>query len=198
LAPLVFTLLPLTAWQGQAASPVAAKASAATSGSDTASSRQTGDVGAQHRQLAQLAGKWKVTQSLWTPDSPNPRIDTGSATYTLVLGGRHLRQELHIDSAGAPFDALGYIGYDNSSGRYFSTWMDVNFTGLIIAYGDYDPARQTYTFTGTLPGPASGEAGIPMRAQMQVEDTDHFTYDFYERRGGKEALAVRLHYVRKE
>jgi hypothetical protein len=151
----------------------------------------------QHRQLAQLAGAWNVTQSLWMGDDPQPTIDTGIATYTAVLGGRHLRQDLHIDSADKTFDALGYIGYDNASGKYFSTWMDVNFTGLILAYGDYDAARRAYSFTGTLPA-RPGDAGVPMRAELRVEDADHFTYDFYERRGDVEALAVRLQYVRRK
>ena len=78
----------------------------------------------------------------------------------MVLGGRHLRQDLWIDSADKPFEALGYIGYDNLAGRYYSSWRDINFTGVIMAQGDYDAASRTYTFLGTLPGPAASEPGV--------------------------------------
>jgi hypothetical protein len=115
----------------------------------------------------------------------------------MVLGGRHLRQDLRIDSAVKPFEALGYIGYDNLAGRYYSSWMDINFTGVIMAYGDYDAASHTYTFLGTLPGPAASEP-VPLRGELKVVDANHFVYDFYERHDGTEALAVRLDYLRQD
>ena len=37
---------------------------------------------------------------------------------------------------------------------------------------------------------------MPLREVMHLIDADHFTYDYYEARDGKEALAVRLEYSR--
>jgi hypothetical protein len=189
--------LVLLGWQGGAVPATANKAADTPAESAAATPEKAGMIGPQHRQLAALVGEWQVTQSFWTTGNPDPKIDTGHASYATVLGGRHLRQDLNIDSAGKVFEALGYIGYDNAEGRYYSSWMDVNFTGVIMAYGDYDAARHTYTFTGTLPGPASGDAAIPLRAELQVKDANHLTYDFYERHGDKETLAVRLEYARQ-
>jgi hypothetical protein len=31
---------------------------------------------------------------------------------------------------------------------------------------------------------------------MRIQDADHFSYEYYERHGGKETLAVRLDYTR--
>jgi hypothetical protein len=45
-----------------------------------------------------------------------------------------------------------------------------------------DPARN-----GTL---------SPLRELMRIEDADHFSYEYYERHGGKEMLAIRLDYTR--
>lgn len=194
LASLIALLLPLTAWQAQAASTPPTKAT--TTAADAAAFEKAGVVGLQHQRLAELVGTWKVTQSFWTSGNLTPKIDTGSATYAMVLGGRHLRQDLQINSADKAFEALGYIGFDNMTGRYYSSWMDINFTGMIIAYGDYDATAHTYTFMGTLPGPAAGEA-VPLRAELKVVDANHFIYDFYERHAGIEALAVRLEYTRQ-
>lgn len=144
----------------------------------------------QHQALAGLSGTWTVRQSLWIDGVP--KIDNGTAQLTVVLN-RQLQQSLHI-SDGTGFEGLGYIGYDNASGRYFSTWMDVNFPGLVVAYGDYDAASHTYVLRGTMSSP--GGADVPVREVMTVSDPRHFTYDYYETRDGKEQLTVELDYSR--
>lgn len=155
-----------------------------------------GPAGPGLGRLAALAGRWTVRQSMWTdPDGP-PAIDHGTATFTPVLGGRHLRQELRIGAAAAPFEGLGYLGYDDATGTYDSLWMDVNFAGVILAHGSYDAARQAYTFIGAVPDPQHRGATRPLREVMRVRDADHFSFDYYERRGARERLAVRLEYAR--
>ena len=156
----------------------------------------SGAPGPQHRALAELAGPWAVVQTLWSAPGRPPAVDRGSATIVPVLGGRHLRQDLRIDAPGAPFEGLGYLGYDNASGRYESSWMDTNFTGMIIARGDYDAATRTWTFIGAGPDPARPGATSPLREVTQLRDRDHFSYAYYERHDGKEMLAVRLEYAR--
>jgi len=151
---------------------------------------------AEHAALARLAGHWSVKQSYWTsPDKP-PVLDQGEADLAMVLDGRHLRQTLRIAAKDKPFEGLGYIGYDTAARTFFSTWMDVNFTGLIVAKGGYDAASGLYTFVGVTPDFDHPGATIPLREVMTVVDRDHFTYDYYETRGGREAQAVRLEYSR--
>lgn len=157
----------------------------------------TNAIDPQHAQLATLAGHWTVRQSMWTDPKAAPVIDHGTATYTMVLGDHHLRQNLHIAS-GKPFEGLGYIGYDNATGTYYSSWMDTNFTGMILAHGDYDAARRTYTFTGKMAGAGKDGASIPVREVMRVTDSNHFVYEYYENHDGKEALAIRLQYTRAD
>jgi hypothetical protein len=143
------------------------------------------ELGPEHQRLASFAGRWSVKQSMWAGQKNPPKIDMGSATYTLVLGGRHLRQDLHIDSPTQPFDGLGYIGFDDVTGTHYSTWMDVNFTGIIVANGNYDAANKTYTFRAEK-----------LREVLHVVDDDHFRFEYFETRDGKESLAVRLEYTR--
>jgi hypothetical protein len=157
---------------------------------------KAGAVGTQHQRLAEIAGNWAVTQYMWTAPNSAPKVDNGSATYAMVLGGRHLRQILRINSMDKAFEALGYIGYDNVAGDYYSSWMDINFTGMILAHGEYDAASKAYTFNGSMADPANGGAALPLRAVLRTADRNHLTYDFYETRNGTEALAVRLEYTR--
>lgn len=149
------------------------------------------------QRLNALAGHWTVRQSMWTDPAKPPAIDQGEATLTAVLGGRHLRQDLRIDSPTGAFRGLGYLGYDLATRRYDSLWMDVNFTGMILAHGTYDPSRHTYELTGAMPDPHHAGATLPLREVMRVPDADHFTYEYYERHDGREMLAVRLEYTRE-
>jgi hypothetical protein len=112
-----------------------------------------------------------------------------------VLGSRDLRQELHIASS-KPFEGLGYIGRDAVTGRYFSSWMDTNFSGMILAHGSYDAASRTYTFAGEMAG--NDGVPVPVREVMRIADSGHFVHEYYETRNGKEALAVSLQYTRMD
>jgi hypothetical protein len=152
-------------------------------------------VATPQARLAALAGQWSVRQSLWLDPGSAPVVDHGTATWTMVLGGRHLRQNLRIASR-QPFEGLGYIGYDDAVGRYDSSWMDTNFTGMIVAHGDYDAASRSYTFVGAMTG-KDGQP-VPMREVMHVDDHDHFVCRYYEIRHGREALVVSLEYTRSE
>lgn len=153
---------------------------------------------AEHARLATLAGRWNVTQSMWASPGKAPQVDRGNAVVTPVLNGSRLRQELHIDAPDKPFDGLGYFGYDNARREYYSTWMDINFPGMIVASGDFDAANARYTFRALVADGAKPGAQIPLREVLQVIDTDHFRYEYYEDHGKGEALAVRLDYVRAD
>jgi hypothetical protein len=145
------------------------------------------------RRLDWLAGRWSVRQSFWTDPAKAPAVDTGTAVFARVLEGRHLRQELRIDAA-KPFHGLGYLGYDEAAGRYDSLWMDVNFGGLVLARGDCRADGRSCTFLGAMSG-AHG-ATVPVREVMEATDADHFSYAYYERHDGREALTVKLDYTR--
>ena len=157
---------------------------------------QAAPLDAEHAALARFAGHWSVKQSYWTsPDKP-PAVDRGEADLAMVLDGRHLRQDLRIDGKDKTFQGLGYIGYDTAAKTFFSTWMDVNFTGFIVARGGYDATAGRYTFVGDTPDFDHSGATLPLREVLTRQDDDHFTYDYYETRGGREAQAVRLEYTR--
>jgi hypothetical protein len=174
---LVVAVLPLCA---AAAAPESA--AAATAAHDAPAHR-----------LDWLEGHWSVRQSFWTDPAKAPAIDTGTAVFARVLDGRHLRQELRIDSA-KPFHGLGYLGYDEAAGRYDSLWMDVNFGGLVLAHGGCDASGHACTFRGGMS--ARQGATVPVREVMEVADADHFSYAYYERHAGREALTVKLDYTR--
>jgi hypothetical protein len=72
--------------------------------------------------------------------------------------------------------------------------MDTYFAGIILPHRTYAPASPPYQLVGERP--ATGAAPVPVRELMRITDNDHFVYEYYETRGGKEALAIRLQYTR--
>lgn len=154
--------------------------------------------GEPHKQLATMQGKWNVKQTMWMDPKSEPMVQTGSANNTLTLGGRHLRQDYRGEWMGKPFDGVGYTGYDNVTGKYYSTWMDSGSTGLFVARGDYDPATKTYTFKGEMADAAAGGKMIPIRDVLRVVDNDHHVFEMYETRDGKEARVMELDYTRQK
>lgn len=162
----------------------------------TGSLANAAPLDAEHAALARLTGHWSVKQTLWTTPGAPPAIDQGDADFSMVLEGRHLRQNLRIAAKDKPFQGLGYIGYDTGAKRFFSTWMDVNFTGFVVAEGDYDAAAKRYVFKGTAPNSARPGTTMALREVMSIQDNDHFSYDYFETQDGKETQAVRLEYTR--
>ena len=152
--------------------------------------------GEQHKQLAGMAGKWTTKQSMWMDPKSPPMVQAGTATNTLVLGGRHVRQDFKGEWMGQPFEGVGYSGYDNVTGKYYSTWMDSGSTGLYVSHGDYDPATKTYTYLGEMADPSANGAKIPVRQVVRVVDNDHHVFDMYETRDGKEARVMQIEYTR--
>jgi len=150
------------------------------------------EAGPEYDRLAELAGTWKVKQSLWLPGK-EPMVDPGISVISPVLDKQHFQRTLKINSK-EPFEGIGYMGYDKATSQYYASWMDVSFTGLILSKGGYDPATSTYTLTATVTS-EQGET-FPLREVMKVTDKNHFTYEYYETHGGKESLIVRLEYVR--
>lgn len=148
----------------------------------------------EHERLAALAGTWSVKQFLWLdPAAKAPDIDPGTSVISPVLDDHHFRRTLKINSK-QPFEGVGYMGYDAATSQYYSSWMDVSFTGMILSHGSYDAAASTYTFNTTTTS-EKGET-FPLREVMKVADKNHFTYEYFETHGGKERLVVRLEYSR--
>ena len=152
-----------------------------------------GAVSSEHARLAKLAGLWNVKQSLWVQPG-RPQMDVGTAEFITVLGGRALRQDLRISSA-TPFQGIGFTGYDTLTRTYFTSWMDVNFTDLLVLRGDRDEGTNTWRFSGSMP--AVGGTSIPTRQELHVLDEDRFIVRYFETRQGSEKLVVQLEYSRR-
>lgn len=113
-----------------------------------------GTPGAQHAQLASTAGEYDLAIRNWDAPDATPGEESGTATRRMVLGGRVLVEQVSAQMHGQSFDGHGMTGYDNVSGKWWSTWNDSMSTGLMVSSGECDDAGAC-TFTGSWMDPVS-------------------------------------------
>ncbi|WP_457096279.1 DUF1579 domain-containing protein [Lysobacter sp. P5_B9] len=153
--------------------------------------------GERHKQLiSEFEGTWNTKMSSWMDPSAPPSMETGKSVNTAVLGGRQLRMDYSGQYMGQPFQGLGYLGFDNVTGKYFSTWSDNMSTGLFVSEGDYDPASKSYSYRAQMPDPMKPGTIVPVRQTMRIVDKDHAVFEMYETRDGKENKSMQIEYTR--
>jgi hypothetical protein len=152
--------------------------------------------GAPHQQMAKLAGKWTTSNTMWMDESQPPMTQTGTAEYTLALGGRYVTQNYKSEMMGMPFEGIGTLGYDNFRQRYFSTWIDNMGTGLMTATGTANAAGNEITYTGTMDDPMTGEKDKKFREVVKIAGPDAFTFEMFETRQGKERRVMEIKHTR--
>ncbi len=153
--------------------------------------------GAQHKQLAEhFVGSWTTEQTLWMDADTPPIVETGKAVFTPVFGGRQVRLDFTGSVMGQPFEGVGYNGYDNTSGKYTSSWSDNMSTGMMMTAGDYDAASKTYTYVGQMPDMMKPGSMIDIRETLRVVDADHMVMEMFEPHDGKEVRTMQIDYTR--
>ena len=103
--------------------------------------------GAPHARLASMTGTYDLSIKSWQGPGAQPTVETGTATRRMVLEGRVMLEETSATMMGQPFAGIGMHGYDNVSGKHWSTWNDNLSTGLMLSEGDCDD-QSACTFTG--------------------------------------------------
>jgi|GEM_PF-3683255 len=161
--------------------------------SSASSSASDADHTAIAQRLAALAGTWQVEQQFWSDPDAAPKVDQGEAVLQNVLGNRHLEQRLRIDATPV-FEGRGFTGLDEATGHWYSSWMDTNFNGVLLLHGDFEASSNSLVFRGQM---IQAAKPVAVREVLHFVDGDHFTVDYFEDHGGREAHMVALSYRRR-
>jgi hypothetical protein len=158
---------------------------------------KAGTPGPQQTQMAATVGTYAMKVKGWMDPSQPPTEDTGTATRTMALGGRVLVEDVNATMWGGPFTGHGMRGYDNVSGKYWSTWNDSMSTGIMVSTGTCDATGKTCTFTGSWNDPIKKG---PVTARMTTKWTSP-TVEVFEMYGpgkdGKEMKMMEITYTKK-
>jgi hypothetical protein len=136
---------------------------------------KAGTPGAPHKALASTAGSYDLKIKHWhQPDAPAME-ETGTATRAMALDGRVLVEQFKSSMMGMPYMGHGMTGFDNVTGKYWSTWSDSMSTGLMVSEGTCDDQGTVCTFIGTW-NDAIKKA--PVKARMTIRRTSPTTEIF--------------------
>ena len=157
---------------------------------------KAGTPGAPHQALALAAGSYDLKLKSWHEPGGPPMEETGTATRTMGLDGRVLMEDITASMMGMPFTGHGMMGYDNVSGKYWSTWTDSMSTGVMVSEGTCD-AEKACSFTGSWNDPIK-KGPVTMRMTSRWASP---TTQIFEMRGpgkdGKEVKMMEMTYTKK-
>ncbi len=90
------------------------------------------------------------------------------------------------------------MGYNNVTGKYWSTWNDNMSTGLMLSEGTCDTQGKTCTFTGTWDDPVKKGAKVKSRMTTRWTDTTTEIFEMYAPgKDGKEMKMMEITYTKK-
>ncbi len=114
--------------------------------------------GKQHAEMATKTGVWEGTASMWDAPGAAPQVSQAHSERKMGLGGRVLIDHWTSTMMGMPFEGMGMNGYDNASGKHWSTWTDNFSTGVMTSTGncDADPKRGC-SYNSTYVDPMTGK-----------------------------------------
>lgn len=187
---LLLTLLlamPLVAQEGQPSPEEAAMMEAMM---------KAATPGGPHAYLAEMAGTWKATMKMWDPSGQESQA-VGTMERSMTLDGRVLEENFKMDFMGMPFVGVGHTGYDNVTGKYWTTWYDNMSTGVTLMEGAIDEKTGKGSFKGEGPEPSAGKK-IPMRMDVQREGDNKETATFFSQTpNGEMAKTMEIVYERQ-
>lgn len=151
--------------------------------------------GPQHAELAEQAGEWSYSVTMWQEPGAEPTTLNGVALKRMIMGGRFLEEELSGEFMGRPFRGFGITGYDNVTKELVGIWLDNAGTGIGVYTGSED-RNGVHSYTSTTHDPASGKP-LRMRSVGRTIDHDHHTFESYVTMpDGSEHLHMRVEYTR--
>ena len=158
--------------------------------------QKAGTPGAQHAAMAKMEGTYDLKIRSWNkPDAP-PMEETGTATRRMMLEGRVMAEDMQSKMMGQPFTGHGMQGYDNVSGKWWSTWNDSMSTGLMVSEGTCDDAGAC-TFTGSWNDPVSkGKVNARMTTRWTSPNVELFEM-YTPGPDGKEMKMMEITYTKR-
>lgn len=153
--------------------------------------------GGEHKALNPMIGEWDAAVRAAMMAGEPMTESKGSTKNEWVLDGRFVQSHYSGEMGGRAFTGISYLGYNMTTKKYESTWMDSTGTGIMMMTGDMDPKTHTMTFTGTYDDPMSG-GKKNYKSITRFESNDRMIFTMTEvGPDGKDIPALEIVYTRK-
>ena len=172
------------------------KPAAAQPAGDETKGMQDATPGAEHANLARLAGEYTTSTKLFmTPGAP-PQDSAGEAKLWMTLDGRFLSEDDSGMFFGQPTKGFKMVGYNNASKRYEGIWTYTMSTSIMTLNGTSKDGGKTITFGASFDDPAGKQK---LDIVMRKTDDDHFVVELSGKTAdGKPGPRLETVYTRKK
>ena len=149
--------------------------------------------GKEHQEMASRIGTWQGKVSMWEAPGAAPQISPGKSERTMGLGGRVMIDHWTGSMMGMPFEGLVMTGYDNASGKWWSTWSDNFSTGVMTGNGTCDTDhKKGCSFVSSSVDPMTGKAKTTRSTVSWPTADDEVMEMFDTAPGGKEWKSMEI------
>lgn len=158
---------------------------------------KAGTPSSPHQALASSVGSYDLKIRSWHAPGAPAMEDTGTATRSMALGGRVLVEEVKSSMMGMPYTGHAMMGFDNVTGKYWSTWNDSMSTGIMVNEGTCDARAKACNFTGSWNDPIKK---TPVKARMTTRWPSPTTevFELYgPGKDGQEMKMMEITYTKK-
>ena len=125
-------------------------------------------------------------------------ISEGTATNTMIMGGRYVQSNYNADFMGQPFEGMSLMGYDNIRNQFTMLWVDSLSTAPITTKGQLSADGRVITCIGDMDEPMTGEIGKPVKWVTTYEGDDTIIFEAIETIYGEEFTVMRVTYTREK
>jgi len=158
----------------------------------------SGGLCEHHEKLKPFEGTFKAEVKMWMGPG-EPHVSTGTMVNSLDLGGRFLEQRYKGNETDGPFpnfEGRGWWGFNTIDKRYEGMWIDNASTFMQTDAGHLDESGNTWTMTGTMTNPETGQP-MQKRSVITLEDENHHRMEmFFSTTDGGEFKAMEINYTR--
>lgn len=149
-----------------------------------------------HEMMAEHAGEWNTTTTMWMDPSAPPQKMEGTSKNEMIMGGRYLKSTHFGNMMGMPFEGMSLEGFDNAKKEFTSVWIDNFGTGTSISTGKYDEETKSIIYTGNMYEPMQGK-DVMIKEIVKTINKDHHIIEMYGFVDGKEIKTMEIEFKRK-
>ncbi len=152
----------------------------------------------EHQLLRDDVGAWEATIRSYSPGIAEPMTSKG-VEHCRMFGELWLTSEFEGTFAGFPFSGRGQTGFDPTSGKYVSTWIDTISPSMLTMEGTFDKESKTLTFVGKSVDPETGQKVSTKVVQRYIDENHKSFKMLMEVPGSTDGFAtfMEIDYVRK-
>jgi hypothetical protein len=158
---------------------------------------EAGKPTSHHEFLKSMVGTWDAEVTMWAAPNTPPSQSTGTMVATATFGGRFLTSSFSSSIEGQMFQGISTWGYNSIKRQYENTWIDNMSTAISYATGSYDQARKTFTLSGKMDDPFTGQSMTQKQVTTISSDTKMTFQVFTTGTDGKEHKNLEINYTRK-